>query len=79
MGNRSVLLRARRHERRFAARRRHVEHELDPQPPDSIDDRVDRRVVLPGLKLDDARLRDTEPLCQGPLAQFVLSAIAQQG
>src|ERR1044072_3123450 len=79
MGNRPAPLGARRHERRFAARRRPVEHKLDPQPPDGIDDRVDLRVVLPRLELEDARLREAKLLRQGPLAQLVLGAIAQQG
>jgi hypothetical protein len=53
---------------RFAGR--NVEHDLDPQAPDSVDDRVDLRVVLPGLELDDPRLRNAQLLRQGSLGSI---------
>lgn len=74
-----LLLGTSRHQHRLPIRRRHIERELDPEPPHRIDDRVDLRVVLPCLQFDDPRLRDPEPLGQGPLAQPVLRAIPQEG
>lgn len=79
MGDRPALLSSCRHQRRLATRRCHVQYKLNPQPLDRVDDRVDLRVVLPGLELDDAGLRNAQLLRQGPLAQFVLSAIPQKG
>lgn len=73
------LLRTGSHERRLPARRRNVEHELDPEAPDGVDDRVDLRVVLARLELDDARLRNTQLLGQSSLAELVLRPIPQQG
>lgn len=56
MGDRPALLSPHRDECWLAARGCHVQDELDPQAPDWVDDRVDLRVVLPGLELDDAGL-----------------------
>ena len=78
MGNRPGLLSSCRHQCRLAARGCHVQDELDPQASDRVDDRVDLRVVLPGLELDDAGLRDAQLLSQSPLAQLVPRAITQQ-
>lgn len=65
MGDRPALLSARRHKRWLPARGRHVEHKLDPEAPNSVDDRVYLRVVLTGLELDYARLRDAQLPRQG--------------
>jgi len=78
MSDRPMLLRAGRHERRLAIRRSHIEHELDRKPPYGVNDRANLWVVLSGLELDNARLRDPQLLREGPLTQLVLSPISQQ-
>jgi len=79
MVNRSALLRSSGYQGWLSARGSNIEHELNPEPPDGIDDRVDLGVVLPGLELHDARLGDAELLCQRSLTQLVLGAITQKG
>jgi len=77
--NRPALPRSGSDKRGLAARGGDIEHELDSEPADGVDDRVDLGVVLAGLKLDDTWLGHAELCRQSALAQLVFGAIPQKG
>lgn len=74
----AAFLRSCGHQRRLAACRGDIDYKLDPEALGGVDQRVDARVVLAGLKLCDPGLRDAELDRQGTLAEFVLRAIAKK-